>query len=87
MKKFQYKMQNIISIVLFVFCATLFSSCGSSDAKNASSTDSTSSTKGEVYKFGFIPLTDCASLVMAKELGLFEKIWSECGSFERSFMG
>ena len=72
MKKFQHKMQNICSIVLFVFCATLFSSCGSSDAKNTSSTDSTASTKGEVYKFGFIPLTDCASLVMAKELGLFE---------------
>ena len=27
----------------------------------------------EVIKLGFIPLTDCAPIVMAKELGLFEK--------------
>src|SRR5687767_15974440 len=27
----------------------------------------------EVIRLGIIPLTDCASLVMAKELGLFEK--------------
>jgi nitrate/nitrite transport system substrate-binding protein len=28
---------------------------------------------GEVIRIGFIPLTDCAPIVMAKELGLFEK--------------
>ena len=28
---------------------------------------------GEVIRLGFIPLTDCAPIVMAKELGLFEK--------------
>jgi nitrate/nitrite transport system substrate-binding protein len=28
---------------------------------------------GEVIKIGFIPLTDCAPIVMAKELGLFAK--------------
>ena len=27
----------------------------------------------EVIRLGFIPLTDCAPIVMAKELGLFEK--------------
>ena len=73
MKSLQYKIQNIFSLALFILCAVLLSSCGSSDAKIASSSDSASSTTGQVYKFGFIPLTDCASLVMAKELGLFEK--------------
>jgi nitrate/nitrite transport system substrate-binding protein len=29
--------------------------------------------KGEVIRLGIIPLTDCAPIVMAKELGLFEK--------------
>ena len=29
--------------------------------------------KGAVIKLGFIPLTDCAPIVMAKELGLFTK--------------
>src|SRR6187551_1698325 len=28
---------------------------------------------GEVIRLGFIPLTDCAPIVMAKELGLFAK--------------
>jgi nitrate/nitrite transport system substrate-binding protein len=28
---------------------------------------------GEVIRLGFIPLTDCSPIVMAKELGLFEK--------------
>src|SRR5688572_6966640 len=27
----------------------------------------------EVIRLGFIPLTDCAPIIMAKELGLFEK--------------
>src|SRR5687768_4177301 len=30
-------------------------------------------TDNEVIRIGFIPLTDCAPIVMAKELGLFEK--------------
>ena len=31
----------------------------------------------EPVKLGFIPLTDCSPLVMAKELGLFKKYWVE----------
>ena len=73
MKLLQYKIQNIFFLALFILCSALLSSCGSSDAKIASPSDSSTSTSGHVYKFGFIPLTDCASLVMAKELGLFEK--------------
>ena len=73
MTRLQYKTQNFFYFIVLVFCLGLFSSCGSSDAKTSSSSDSATTSKGEVYKFGFIPLTDCASLVMAKELGLFDK--------------
>lgn len=72
MKKLNYNTQTIFSFVILFFCSSLFISCGNSDAKTVTSTD-TSAVKGEAYKLGFIPLTDCASLVMAKELGLFEK--------------
>lgn len=58
------------AIVSFLFIA--FTSCGSSDAKKATA-DSASKTSSVAYKLGFIPLTDCASLVMAKEFGLFNK--------------
>ncbi|GAE29965.1 CmpA/NrtA family ABC transporter substrate-binding protein [Alkalihalobacillus hemicellulosilyticus] len=37
------------------------------------STNSGGSSNSDVIKIGFIPLTDCASVVMAKELGLYEK--------------
>ena len=72
MKQLQFNIQNIFFIILFILCTTQLTSCGNSDAKTASSTDSTTA-KSEAYKLGFIPLTDCASLVMAKELGLFDK--------------
>ena len=72
MKQLQFNIQNIFFIILFILCTTQLTSCGNSDAKTASSTDSTTA-KSETYKLGFIPLTDCASLVMAKELGLFDK--------------
>src|SRR5687768_15138303 len=72
MKQLQNTKQTILAALLFALCSVLFISCGSSDAKTTSATDSTAS-KGDAYTLGFIPLTDCASLVMAKELGLFEK--------------
>lgn len=72
MKQLKNTWQTISPALFFVFCSVLFSSCGSSDAKTTSSTNSTTTT-GDAYTLGFIPLTDCASLVMAKELGLFEK--------------
>jgi nitrate/nitrite transport system substrate-binding protein len=64
------KSSVFVAIVSFLFVA--FTSCGSSDAKKATA-DSASTTSSVAYKLGFIPLTDCASLVMAKELGLFDK--------------
>lgn len=70
--KLQYKKINFLAlIVLVLFASSFLVSCGGSEATAAGS-DSTSS-GSEAYKLGFIPLTDCASLVMAKELGLFEK--------------
>lgn len=61
----------IVAAIVSSLFVTL-SSCGSSDAKTSSS-EGTSTASSDAIKLGFIPLTDCASLVMAKELGLFEK--------------
>jgi nitrate/nitrite transport system substrate-binding protein len=68
----QHKIRNTFSITVLLLCTYFFfSNCGSSANPSSASTDSTKSK--DVIKLGFIPLTDCASLVMAKELGLFEK--------------
>ena len=57
-----------LSLVSLLFLA----SCGDSEGtKETNAAPPTSS--GGAYKFGFIPLTDCASLIMAKELGYFDK--------------
>ncbi|HVG16856.1 MAG TPA: CmpA/NrtA family ABC transporter substrate-binding protein, partial [Chitinophagaceae bacterium] len=64
---------NFLSLIFLFFCVSLLiSSCGSSGTAAVTSTDSANS-ESNAYKLGFIPLTDCASIVMAKELGLFEK--------------
>lgn len=63
--------KNILPVIVFV-SSILFTSCGDSAAPS-SATVAGASTNAAAYKLGFIPLTDCASLVMAKELGLFEK--------------
>src|SRR6185369_17741643 len=47
--------------------SSLFSSCTS---KGTGMTDSATGSK---IRIGFIPLTDCASVVMAHELGLYRK--------------
>jgi len=60
-----------IIVVLGISSCFFFSYCGSPASPSASTVNSVHS--NEVIKLGFIPLTDCASLVMAKELGLFEK--------------
>src|SRR5438067_8692155 len=60
---------SVLFGAILVFATTLLTtSCNNS--KGASAADSTG---GKVYKLGFIPLTDCAPIVMAKELGLFKK--------------
>ncbi len=62
---------KISTLIFLCFSATvLFTSCGSKDEP---ATTAATEAKAEAYKLGFIPLTDCASLVMAKELGYFEQ--------------
>ncbi|MCU7550769.1 ABC transporter substrate-binding protein [Chitinophagaceae bacterium LB-8] len=64
--------RTFVVLVLTSFMFGVLTSCGSSDAKTATA-DSSSTATSESIKLGFIPLTDCASLVMAQELGLFKK--------------
>ena len=60
-------------IICFLIAGSFFlPSCGDSQATKETSSAPPATTV-EAYKFGFIPLTDCASLVMAKELGYFDK--------------
>jgi nitrate/nitrite transport system substrate-binding protein len=70
-------LRELMAVGLTASAASLvLSGCGS-DASTSSSTasagaESTSGGAGQI-KIGFIPLTDCASVVMAQELGLFKK--------------
>jgi nitrate/nitrite transport system substrate-binding protein len=60
-------LQNVIAAGgLAGASATLFSACSSPGAASTSP-------RGNKIKLGFIPLTDCASVVMAHELGLYAK--------------
>jgi nitrate/nitrite transport system substrate-binding protein len=61
MKNISYK-YRIIAIILPVVLLVL-----------TSASPVNTNPPGEVIRIGFIPLTDCAPIVMAKELGLFEK--------------
>lgn len=60
------------SFVILITASLSLVSCGDS-ATATSPGAAASNSSAAAYKLGFIPLTDCASLVMAKELGLFEK--------------
>ena len=62
-------MKNIFqTLILLVGTSFLVLSCGGgSSEKKADASAETA------YKLGFIPLTDCAPLVIAKEKGFFEK--------------
>jgi nitrate/nitrite transport system substrate-binding protein len=57
----------------------LLSGCGSKDGatgsatRTASGSGSGSGGGGDIIRIGFIPLTDCASVVMADKLGLYKK--------------
>ncbi len=57
--------KSIYTIAILLSTISLFISCAGKQG---------SESKAEtVYKLGFIPLTDCAPLVIAKEKGFFEK--------------
>ncbi len=52
--------------------AWALAACGSSTATGPTATPG-SAAPGDVIRIGFIPLTDCASVVMADKLGLYKK--------------
>jgi nitrate/nitrite transport system substrate-binding protein len=66
MKRRAFLQKVIVGGGLAGASATLFSACSSPGAASTSG-------KGKKIKIGFIPLTDCASVVMAYELGLYAK--------------
>ena len=51
----------------------LASGCGSSRSQAGESPEAAGGSGGGKIRIGFIPLTDCASVVMAHELGLYKK--------------
>ncbi|RYX84454.1 nitrate ABC transporter substrate-binding protein [bacterium] len=53
--------------------AAVLSGCGSPSSNTAQSSTGASTSKGGPIQIGFIPLTDCASVVVAQEMGLFKK--------------
>jgi nitrate/nitrite transport system substrate-binding protein len=55
---------TLFTSLMLVMCAVLFSSF---------TTKPNPPVAGDPIKLGFIPLTDCSPIVMAKELGLFKK--------------
>lgn len=72
MKRFIKTTKSYFVIGALLFIGVLFFS-GCTDSTGSPSKTNTAEAEKKVYRLGFIPLTDCASLVMAKELGLFEK--------------
>lgn len=62
MKKTTQKIAKLFSRLMLAGLVTL-----------VSLTSITTSAQGDPIKLGFIPLTDCSPIVMAKELGLFKK--------------
>ena len=69
------KKASIVGASAFVLPSAILAACGVKESTApSSSAASTGTIKPKTkIKIGFIPLTDCASVVMAKELGLFEK--------------
>ena len=53
--------------------ATLLNACGSDSEKSSSPSSTAKGGPKRKVKLGFIALTDCSSLVMAKELGYFDE--------------
>ena len=58
------QIRTLFATLMLVVCVVLFSSF---------KTNPKPPIAGEPIKLGFIPLTDCSPIVMAKELGLFKK--------------
>ncbi len=68
------KKASVAGAAALVLPGALLAACsGGGNNKPAASSGNMPKVSGNKIKIGFIPLTDCASVVMAKELGLFEK--------------
>ena len=68
------KKAGVVGAAAFLLPSALLAACGGGTTPTqSSSSGSGAKTSGNKITIGFIPLTDCASVVMAKELGLYEK--------------
>jgi nitrate/nitrite transport system substrate-binding protein len=61
------------ALVLGAGATGLLSACGALSNDESSADSGSGGGSGKPIRLGFIPLTDCASLVMADKLGLFKK--------------
>lgn len=64
------KRSSMAGLAALTVPSALLAACGVNPSGSGSGQSSSS---GDKITIGFIPLTDCASVVMAKELGLYEK--------------
>ncbi|WP_332630965.1 CmpA/NrtA family ABC transporter substrate-binding protein [Halalkalibacter flavus] len=66
------KKSSMAGIAALMVPSAFLAACGSSQESTIPQNSGTTGS-GKKITIGFIPLTDCASVVMAKELGLYEK--------------
>jgi nitrate/nitrite transport system substrate-binding protein len=71
MTRREFLKKSTIAASALILPSALLAAC--SDIKVGTGTTAGSAKPKNKIKIGFIPLTDCASVIMAKELGLFEK--------------
>lgn len=67
------KKASVAGAAALVLPSALLAACGGNGNTKLVTSGNKPVMSGKKIKIGFIPLTDCASVVMAKELGLFEK--------------
>src|SRR3712207_464699 len=76
MKRLNFSLSALFTLLLALATSGLFSSC-SSGGKSAGGSESAAVSEtvatGKKITLGIIPLTDCAPLVVAYEKGLFKK--------------
>lgn len=67
------KKASVAGAAALVLPSAILAACGGNGNTKLVTSGNKPAMSGKKIKIGFIPLTDCASVVMAKELGLFEK--------------
>jgi nitrate/nitrite transport system substrate-binding protein len=66
-------LRTAVKVPAGLAAARVLSACGGSAKPASSSTKASTAPSGKPIKIGFIALTDCASVVMAKELGYYQE--------------